>query len=62
MYYYKPKKILFNNRKEIKAYLGGTNALNKAMKDKQIIIIYAELQNIADNGIIQHNKQKDIGH
>ena len=62
MYYYKPKQILFSNRKEIKDYLGGTNALKNAMKEKQIIVIYSELLNIADNGIIQHNKQTDIGY
>lgn len=61
MFYYKPKQILFENRKEIKEYLGGTNALNKALKNDEIIIIYNELKNIiADYGIIQHNKQTDI--
>ena len=60
MYYYKPTNQVFKHRKEIKAYLGGTNALNRAMKNKQIIIIFAELQNIADNGTIHYYKQTDF--
>lgn len=45
MFIYKPTNKQFNNRKQIKQYLGGNNALNRAMRNKEIIIIYADTNN-----------------
>lgn len=50
MYIYKPHYKLFNTRKKIKSYLGGTNRYNKALKNGDIRILNYEP--IADNGTL----------
>lgn len=60
MMIYKPHNKLFNTRKEIKQYLGGTYEYNKALKNGDIYNIYQEESNnqpFAHNGII-HNTNK----
>ena len=39
MILYLPTNKRFNNRKEIKQYLGGINAYNKAFKNKRNILL-----------------------
>lgn len=56
MYIYKPHYKLFNTRKEIKSYLGGTNRYNKALKNGDIRILNYEP--IADNGTLHSTTQK----
>jgi hypothetical protein len=46
MLIYLPNKKVFSNRKQIKQYLGGANAYNKAFRNKQIF--YTD-NNISDN-------------
>lgn len=38
-WYYKPTDKWFNNRKEVKDYLGGTCKFNHALKNKDVIFI-----------------------
>ena len=39
VWYYLPEKIWFNNRKEVKEYLGGTFQFNQALKRRDVIFI-----------------------
>lgn len=39
MYLYKPTNQIFETRKELKAFLGGSYAFNKAFKTDDILII-----------------------
>lgn len=38
-WYYLPHNKWFNNRKEVKQYLGGTLQFNQALKKKDVIFI-----------------------
>lgn len=46
MIFYKTEKIYFNNRKEAKDYLGGTNRYNKELRYGNLI----NINTIAHNG------------
>lgn len=58
---YKPHSKLFNTRKDLKQYLGGTNKYNKALKNGDIHNIYKEEtinQPFAHNGTIYNTDQR----
>ncbi len=54
MYIYRPHSKLFNTRREIKSYLGGTNRFNRALKNGDLKIMNYE--SIAVNGTL-HNSE-----
>lgn len=58
---YRPHNKLFNTRKELKLYLGGTDKYNKALKNGDIYNIYQEESNnqpFAHNGTIYNTDQR----
>lgn len=59
---YKPHNKLFNTRKELKLYLGGTNKYSMALKNGDIYNIYKESlfnnQPFAHNGIIYNTDKR----
>ena len=60
MMIYRPHNKLFNTRKELKQYLGGTYKYNKALKKGDIYNIYQEESNnqpFAHNGIIYNTNK-----
>lgn len=61
MVIYKPHNKLFNTRREIKQYLGGTNKYNRALKNGDIYNIHQEElfsnQPFAHNGIIYNTNK-----
>jgi hypothetical protein len=56
MILYLPTNKRFNNRKEIKQYLGGINAYNKAFKNKEIFYYDNDITDNQFNKLIANYK------
>lgn len=57
MLIYLPHSKVFDTRKDVKEYLGGTNKYNRALKQGEIFNITNT--NIAHNGTIYYSHQKN---